>query len=211
MSPTIPITVLAVAVAGLLVGEKRDHLALKTLTKLTASTAFLVLAWTRGASESTYGAAVFTALVLSWIGDACLLSKRDGIFKAGIFAFLLGHVAFVIAFVVLGVDLRWLAGGALGVGAIAVGIERWLYPQVEAGFQVPVRAYIVVIAVMVSLSMGSYGAGHSWLIPTGAVAFFISDITVALERFVGSRFVNRLLGLPLYYGAQVLLALSIGA
>ena len=52
----------------------------------------------------------------------------------------------------------------------------------------------------------------AWLIATGATLFYLSDITVALDRFVtGPRFVNRAIGLPLYYGGQFLLAYSIGA
>ncbi|MFW6361887.1 MAG: lysoplasmalogenase family protein, partial [Spirochaetota bacterium] len=40
--------------------------------------------------------------------------------------------------------------------------------------------------------------------------FFTSDIFVARNKFVADGFINRLLGLPLYYGGQFLLALSIG-
>jgi uncharacterized membrane protein YhhN len=44
-----------------------------------------------------------------------------------------------------------------------------------------------------------------------AVLFYLSDITVARDRFVtGPRFLNRLVGLPLYYSAQFLFAFSIG-
>jgi hypothetical protein len=37
-----------------------------------------------------------------------------------------------------------------------------------------------------------------------------SDITVARQRFVAAAFANRAVGLPMYYTAQVLLALTIG-
>jgi uncharacterized membrane protein YhhN len=43
----------------------------------------------------------------------------------------------------------------------------------------------------------------------GALAFFLSDLSVARNRFVAPGFVNRLWGLPLYYAAQLLLASSI--
>lgn len=204
------ILALALAVVGLLVGEKRDSAAIKAPTKLTASTLFVLIGLQAGAMESGYGQAILAALVASWVGDACLLSKRPAVFKAGILAFLMGHVAFAIAFVVLGVKLSWLLGSAVGVACVAWAIDRWLYPQVDADFRLPVRAYILVISVMVSLAFGCYGDGHTALIPAGAVAFFVSDITVALDRFVQERFVHRLVGLPLYFGAQVLLAASVG-
>jgi hypothetical protein len=44
----------------------------------------------------------------------------------------------------------------------------------------------------------------------GAVAFYVSDLAVARQRFVRQQVLNRLWGLPLYYGAQLLLASSIG-
>jgi hypothetical protein len=46
------------------------------------------------------------------------------------------------------------------------------------------------------------------LAATGAVAFTASDISVARDRFMQHGFANRAWGLPLYYLAQVMLALS---
>ena len=42
-----------------------------------------------------------------------------------------------------------------------------------------------------------------------AVIFYLSDIAVARERFVTSSVTNRLLGLPAYYGAQLLFGVTI--
>jgi hypothetical protein len=42
----------------------------------------------------------------------------------------------------------------------------------------------------------------------GALAFTASDVSVARDRFVREDFFNRAWGLPLYYCAQLLLALS---
>ena len=47
------------------------------------------------------------------------------------------------------------------------------------------------------------------LILVGAVAFFVSDLAVARERFVRSSFLNRAWGLPLYYGGVILLAATV--
>jgi uncharacterized membrane protein YhhN len=43
----------------------------------------------------------------------------------------------------------------------------------------------------------------------GAALFFASDLLVARDRFVRPGLANRLVGLPLYYAAQVLLALAV--
>jgi hypothetical protein len=49
-----------------------------------------------------------------------------------------------------------------------------------------------------------------FLVIFGAVSFYISDLFVARDRFLKTEFVNRLIGLPLYYGGQFLFAFSIG-
>ena len=74
-----------------------------------------------------------------------------------------------------------------------------------------VLAYVVVISSMVVLAAGATGAGATPLLLAGAVAFFVSDLAVARERFVVKTFTNRLWGLPLYYGGVLLLAASVAA
>jgi uncharacterized membrane protein YhhN len=79
----------------------------------------------------------------------------------------------------------------------------------------PVAAYILVISAMVG---GALAVGCAEEVPRsgqvyvliGAIAFYLSDLCVARDQFVSEVFVNRLIGLPLYYFAQFLLALSIG-
>ena len=44
----------------------------------------------------------------------------------------------------------------------------------------------------------------------GAIAFYLSDLFVARDRFLKNDFINRLVGLPLYYLGQFLLAFSVG-
>jgi hypothetical protein len=51
---------------------------------------------------------------------------------------------------------------------------------------------------------------HRLLVFCGAVCFYFSDIFVARDRFIANQFMNRLLGLPLYYLGQFLLAFSAG-
>jgi hypothetical protein len=48
------------------------------------------------------------------------------------------------------------------------------------------------------------------MILAGAVSFYISDLFVARDRFLKDAFFNRLVGLPLYYLGQFLLAFSVG-
>ncbi|TFG38533.1 MAG: hypothetical protein E4H39_00070 [Syntrophobacterales bacterium] len=48
------------------------------------------------------------------------------------------------------------------------------------------------------------------MIFVGALCFYFSDIFVARDRFFRKEFLNRLIGLPLYYLGQFLLAFSVG-
>ena len=72
-------------------------------------------------------------------------------------------------------------------------------------------AYIVVITAMLALAVGCWGRPAGGLRLAGATAFYLSDLAVARNRFVAPGPVNRAWGLPLYYGGQALLALSVGA
>ena len=62
---------------------------------------------------------------------------------------------------------------------------------------------------MVVASFSARGAGRTILIPVGAVMFYASALAVAIGQFLQPEFPNYVWGLPLYYGGQLLLALSI--
>ncbi len=198
-----------VAFAAALVWAEASGSSPARVFKMLASTGFIAVALSVGGMSNTYGRLVLLALAFSWIGDLLLTYASRPAFLSGLVAFLLGHVAFSFAFGVLGVDARF-AGAAAVVLAIAAAIVwRWLRPFVGdmAG---PVVAYIVVISVMVVMAAGAYGSGATALVPIGAALFFLSDIAVARNQFVSSGVANRVVGLPLYYLAQILLASTAG-
>jgi uncharacterized membrane protein YhhN len=72
--------------------------------------------------------------------------------------------------------------------------------------RLPVLAYIAVISAMMLVSTGSWSTAAGLFIIAGAWGFGFSDLAVARNQFVKPDPVNRLRGLPLYYGAQMLLA-----
>lgn len=198
------------ALAALLVAEHRDSQLGKWIFKPIASIGFVGAAWTAGALGSAYGQWVLLALLLSWSGDVLLIvEKNQRVFQAGLVSFLLGHVAFGVAFLVRGVDAVF--GGVAFILLIGPSIitARWLIPKLPREMRVPVGAYIAVITVMVVLAVATYGNHKAPWIPSGAFLFYLSDLSVARDRFVHKTFVNRLFGLPLYYGAQLLLAMSV--
>lgn len=201
----------SIGLLGTLAGERLERSGLLFVSKPAASVGFLVVALGSGALDSSYGTCVFVGLVLSLVGDVFLMFGDRASFISGLVAFLLAHVAYVTAFGVIGVSPAWAGAALAGATVVAVVVLRWLMPHVDAMMRGPVLAYVGVISAMVVLAVGTRGAGHSAMILIGALLFYLSDLFVARQRFVTAGFVNRLLGLPLYYAGQVLLALSIGA
>lgn len=192
-----------------LIAQHREQRTLSVVGKLVASTTFLVIALLGGALESGWGQALLVGLMFGWIGDACLISKQRHWFVAGLAAFLLGHLAYCVGFLVHGVDVE-VALLALGLLiAPALWIDRWLRPHVPDAMRMPVRAYVAMITGMLALAIAAWQAGAPASVFVGALAFYGSDLSVARDRFIAKQFVNRLWGLPAYYLGQLLLALSV--
>ena len=196
-----------VLVAGLLF----EIPALAVPGKLVASSAFVAVAIAAGALGSLYGRILLAGLVLSWFGDAFLISETRRWFLFGLTSFLLAHVAYVVAFAVAGIERRWVLGALAPIAIIAVLVSLWLTPYLPPDMVWPVRAYTAVISVMVIMAFGTLGAGATPLIVAGASLFYLSDLSVAAMRFTDPLFPTYVLGLPLYYAGQLCLGLSVSA
>ena len=147
----------------------------------TAPVALLALA----ALLSGASPLLVAALALSAAGDLAL-SRR------GRMAFLYGLAAFALAHLLYGLLFLGLSGGrigdafvlaplpALAMLALALSTEIWLAPHL-GGLRWPVRAYVVLIGVMMltALTLGPARRLASF----GAALFVLSDLILALERF----------------------------
>jgi uncharacterized membrane protein YhhN len=199
-----------VGLVGLLFGEWKDQPGVRAVSKPLASLGFIVAAIGFGALDSRYGNIVLAGLVLGAIGDVCLLGQAKKYFIAGLVSFLLGHVAYVVAFSGLPISLTPALIAAAVITPLMAVIARWVFPHAP-GMRVPIGIYMLVIAAMCVVAIGAGAAGAPWMIPVGALMFAASDIAVVRDRFVASGFMNRLWGLPLYYAAQLIIAWSIMA
>lgn len=197
----LAIAAVAVLLAVHLVAEARAGRVLRAAGKLGASAAFVALALVLGV-EGAFEGGILAGLVLSVVGDGLLLSSRRPAFLAGLGAFLLAHVAYTIAFAGVAHPSPW---AALVVLAVTGSALRWLWPTL-GDMRWPVVAYCAVISAMLWLALGLDRPLARW----GALLFYLSDLLVARDRFVRPGLVNRLVGLPLYYAGQVLLALAVG-
>ena len=197
----------AVFVVALVAGEAQKTWG-RVLTKPAASLCFIAVALAAGATDSSYGRWVLVALVLSAVGDVALLGAARPAFVGGLVSFLLGHVAYTVAFAARGIHLGWSALAALLAIAPFVVVLRWLLPHAGA-LRVPVVAYAAVISTMVAAAVGTVGEEGDARIVVAALAFYVSDLAVARDRFVAPGPANRIWGLPLYYGAQFLFAWTV--
>lgn len=204
MSPIVvsgPTILTALAVAALLVAEKanRPTLAWKTL----ASLGFMWAALGGGVPDATPGWLLVGGLALSMVGDIALVFERG--FLAGLVAFAGAHLLYSGAF--LGTGTRWatIIPTALIAAIAFMAVKRWLIGRVPPRLRGPVVAYMAIITIMLVTASGS----TRLILYAGAALFYLSDLAVARNRFVAPGFENKLVGLPLYYAGQLLLASAV--
>ncbi|MEM6293175.1 MAG: lysoplasmalogenase [Myxococcota bacterium] len=193
------------ALAVLLLAERAGASTWIRLTKPLTSVGFLAYALSEGALQTSYGQAIFAGLVCSWFGDVFLLSKRPAWFLAGLIAFFAAHVAYIAAFATFSPSWSTVLLTTAGLGVAAGLVRGWLRPNLAEGMKRPVDLYMMVITIMVATAFAAWRVDAPTMMLGGAVAFYLSDLSVARDRFVAPGFVNRLWGLPAYYLAQLML------
>jgi uncharacterized membrane protein YhhN len=127
--------------------------------------------------------------------------------------FLLAHVAYASAFLGAWSLGPWSLAFGLAAAACGAAIYHLLKPHLGT-LKIPVLAYMVAISLMLVAAAAvldsPYGLVTRRLVLLGALFFYLSDLFVARHRFVEAAFVNRLVGLFLYYAGQFMLAMSVG-
>lgn len=120
------------------------------------------------------------------------------------------HVCYSVSFAMRKANIPVAAIAAVVLLVPGYFLSQWILPGVkDPGMKAPVIAYTCVISIMVALAAGCLAQrGGRWVL-AGAVLFYLSDIFVARAAFVSPGFINSLVGLPLYFGGQLLLAISI--
>jgi CubicO group peptidase (beta-lactamase class C family)/uncharacterized membrane protein YhhN len=182
---------------------------LETVTKPLATIALATVGISL--ADHAPGAAVVLAVIgfaCCLVGDVALLPAIDR-FVVGLGAFLVGHLAFVGMFVVLGLDNGWLAVAALGMAAVlAATAGRRIVAAAgrsHAAYVVPVKAYLSVISVM---AVAGWATGDAAAI-IGATLFVVSDSVLGWRQFVAERRWMAPAVMVTYHGALLGLALSL--
>ncbi len=213
VTATLSITALLAGLDWVAVGTGRRRVEAvakpAVMVGLMATAAGLVTAGPADRAGPDGGVAllVLLGLLAGLAGDVLLLPQVDR-FVPGLVAFLIGHLAYLAAFLRTGPAPLGLAGGAVVALALLLGAGRPILAAVRRdrpSLAVPVGCYLVVIGAMLTAAIGSGPVAAA----CGAMLFAVSDAVLGWTRFVRPIPGQRLLVMCSYHLGQVLIVLGL--
>ena len=182
--------------------------------KTALSCLFILTAAVQPHPLQRYDVFVLIGLAFCLGGDVFLALPGERAFMPGLVCFLAGHLAYCAGFFQAGSLNEWVWIGAAFCVVLGGVIYRRPLPHLGT-MKLAVLLYVIVISAMV---LGAIAVAGSRQLPpagralalSGALFFYFSDIFVARDRFLEKQFFNRLVGLPMYYLGQFMLAFSVG-
>jgi len=164
-----------------LVGVAADFLWLRLVAKPFIIVAMIAWVWP---FRSGYQQWIIAGLLFSILGG--LLLEWPGLFLAGLIAFLLGHLAYIGAY--LKATRRVSLWRAIPFFLYGLGIYALLWPGLES-MAVPVGIYILAICAMMwraAACLGSAGqpTRGEWAALIGAILFALSDSLIGISAFL---------------------------
>lgn len=194
-----------------IVGDFQKSTTLKYIFKPLTTILIIVLAFFQQSEVSeTYKYLIIIGLFLSLFGDVFLMLPSDK-FVQGLASFLVAHIFYIWAFT-LGFGPYFEFSFLIPVAIYAI-IFLWIILPKTANLKLPVFIYALMLLVFMWQATGRffYLAETTALFTIlGAVLFVISDSVLAFDRFLVKKYkFSQTLILATYWGAQVLLALSI--
>ena len=201
---------LAIITALVWPGLWAPYALLKTLTTLLV----IAHAWRLGGQGTPMRTPLLAGLVLSLVGDVALLWPQQG-FLPGLVAFLLAHLAYLVAFT-RGVRFGAWPLAFAGYAALAAVVLAVLWPGVPGPLRAPVVAYVLCLAAMAAQTATAWRvAGVPADAATrrrlagaaiGGALFLTSDALLATNRFHTPLPLSTLWILATYWSAQWLIA-----
>jgi uncharacterized membrane protein YhhN len=208
--PTLsPLALVAICSAALAIASAPWALGqpwLNVVFKPLATVAIIVFAAGRGHSRPLVRRWVLIGLVLSLVGDVALLWPERG-FLPGLLAFLMAHLAYLMAFT-REHHLAARTAPFVAYAVLAGAVLAWLWPGVPPDLRGPVAGYVVCLAAMAAQTavlwrLGSPGGGGLAL---GGLLFLCSDALLAVNKFASPLPMASLWILTSYWWAQWLIA-----
>ena len=201
---------LAAALLYLAAGRMDDAYWLRMIAKPIP--VLIMALWVSGLRvKGRYQLAIMIGLLLSALGDI-LLEYSDATFLLGLAAFLLGHVAYIVAFLQ---DTRKLHP-FYGAAAYAYGFFAAVFLMTTgdvSGMLGPVYLYILIITTMLwraaaRLDVPTLPRFSAWAGLAGALFFVISDSILAFRLFGTPIQLGGIAVMATYWLGQLGIALS---
>ena len=223
MKPIIYLYIIAgfVLQALFIKSEHEEKYLLADILKGTASLMFVLIGYTAFQTvNNPFNRQLFFGLLFGMIGDILLnlryVFPKHGqkIFLAGIVAFLIGHVLYLLALIPQARHV-WIwyciAAGALAAAGLLAYTFKTM--EVKKAFKIFGVFYLGAVFIMTAIALGIafFTPGRRAIIyAIGAVLFTASDVVLIFNTFSGvTKFSLRIANLTLYYIGQILIACSL--
>jgi len=169
--------------------------------------------------SSFFSKTIQFGLLFSWIGDIALMfdEKIPILFVVGLGAFLIAHLGYAAAFARNVKDsnssLNVSKSALIALPFIAITSCFFYYMKdgLPAELFVPVLAYTVVISVMGITAVIRYNhvdaKSYKWIL-IGAILFILSDMVIAINKFVIDFDYDAILNMWLYLTGQFMITVG---
>jgi uncharacterized membrane protein YhhN len=156
----------------------------------------MVLRYTWGFPRACLAGALFGSVC----GDVLLDMQSPSFFIYGLFAFLVGHLFYIVLFFRYAKrpdrNGRWTIAGLAVLACVMV----WIFHGIPPALFAPVLSYI---AVIITMSVGALLVpAESRFLFWGALLFIASDIVLAVNKFLFPIPYGRVMNIGLYFIAQ---------
>jgi uncharacterized membrane protein YhhN len=204
--PVLPVVAVAVAGALAIAG---DELGARKVVLVFKPLATILLLAVVGWPHSSFAGLVVAGILLSLIGDIALTSESDTAFQAGLVAFLIAHVIYIVANLRVAAWPAWIAAVVVVVAIATVVLLRYVRPA-DKVIRAATIVYGIAISAMVISASATVGGPVAWapLAAVGSALFYASDAAVALNRFHRRIPHVAYLAMGLYWVGQLGIALA---
>ncbi len=150
-----------------------------------------------------------TGLFLAMLGDVTI--NHNFIIGAAVFA--LGHISFIVAYCFLQ-RIKWLEiaiGGVVFIGAAAFLLFCPLLSFDEPIFRIVCLVYALIISLMLGKAIADFIRERNavcGIIAMASVLFFVSDLMLVFDWFIGAWSWTNEVCMATYYPALCMLAFS---
>ena len=162
----------------------------------------------------------FLGLLFGMIGDILLnlrfVFPKQGqkIFLAGILAFLIGHIIYLLALLPQARHV-WVWPCAIAGALLAAALLAYIFKtmEVKKAFKIFGVFYLGAVFIMTAIAIGIAvftPSKRALIYALGAILFTASDVVLIFNTFSGTtKFSLRITNLSLYYAGQMLIACSL--